>query len=237
VTVDGIDPGGEGPTPIELAAPLATGIVLGGARVLVPGQRAVSWLDDAKKFPRCPKGRTRSMPPRFIVAHTVHGVRGDLLPGVGRSGRATSYARYQSTTTRDVSWDYTIDTDGLIVAHNDPAARYTWQAGHANGYSLGIELVQEADGDLYAAQMPAFVALCEALATYFSIDRFVAARDGAPFLGLIPAITSKGGKVREVRGVCAHANLTNNRGPGDPGPHPLRALLAAGWQPAPWAQR
>jgi hypothetical protein len=209
----------------------AGGIVLAGRQVLVPGVECVSWLDDATRYPRAPKVyRHRKTPPQFIVAHAVVGNLGPLMPGAGPSGRGERYAKYQATTTRAVSWDGTVECGGRVVWHNDSADNATWQAGHANARSLGIELEQEPDGTQYAAQMPAFVALVEALCAHFGIPRHVSARNGAPCLAYVPQLSTAAG-VANLRGVVFHCNLTRNRGPGDPGPHAGEALLAAGFAP------
>lgn len=203
-------------------------IPLGGRLVDVPGVRSASWHDDPKRFPRAPKGYKRGAPPDLVVVHTVHGVRGDLVPGVGPAGRALRYARYQATTTRAVSWDYTLDTDGFLVAHNDPAARATWHAGAVNRRSVGIELVQEADGDLYQVQMAALVALCDALAAHFGIPRAIPVdAAGAPLRGVLARVGA---------GFVGHRNLTRARGAGDPGDHVWAALAAAGYARAAWAR-
>ena len=80
------------------------------------------------------------------------------------SSRAELLALYQSRTTRDVSWHFTIDTDGTVIQQADAALWMCWHAGHANGWSVGIELVQQpGSGDLYEVQIASLAAIVEAL--------------------------------------------------------------------------
>ena len=102
-------------------------IVLDGKKIETPGLETISWLDDPK-VPKTTDVSARTQWIRAIVLHTVHGKVGKLLPGVKSSTRAESYAKYQANTSRDVSWDYTIDTDGTIIVSNDPMKHFTWQA-------------------------------------------------------------------------------------------------------------
>lgn len=98
-------------------------LIIDGQRVETPGLETISWLDDPK-VPRVTDGRRRvPQATRAIVLHTVHGKLGGLSdkPSVP-STRAERYARYQASTSRDVSWHLTIDTDGTIVQSADVAA-------------------------------------------------------------------------------------------------------------------
>ena len=206
-------------------------IVLGGARVETPGLETVSWLDDPA-VPKATDGNPRRERIRAVVLHTVKGIRGKLLPGSKPSTRAEAYAKYQANTSRDVSWDYTIDTDGTIVVSNDPIERYTWQAGSVNPFTLGIEMVQEANGDLYADQMAVAVRFLDLLTRELSkrghpIQRAIPWKDGKPVEGVIARLRNE---PKTVAGIYGHRNQTDQRGPGDPGNYIFEALAAAGYQ-------
>jgi hypothetical protein len=210
-------------------------IVLNGEKVATPGLETVSWLDDPK-VPKTTDVNPRTQWLRAIVMHTVHGKTGKLLPGLSKpSTRAESYAKYQASTSRDVSWDYTIDTDGTIVASNDPVKFYTWQATSVNPFTLGIELVQEDNGDLYEGQIAVAVQFLDVLTRELAdrghpIQRQVPmTADGKPVKGIVKRIEDSS-QAKNFSGVVGHRNQTTNRGPGDPGDHIFNALQKAGYK-------
>lgn len=202
-------------------------LVIDGARIETPGLETISWLDD-HRVPRVTDGRRRvPQATRAIVLHTVHGKLGGLAETPSPpSDRAERYARYQASTTRDVSWHLTVDTDGTVVQSADVASWTCWHATSVNGWTIGIEMVQESDGTLYRPQLAAVVALCDVLCARLGIDRRVPARAGVPIVGVVPRLTGHDGP---WSGVFGHRNQTTNRGPGDPGSHVFLALMAAGY--------
>lgn len=205
-------------------------IIIAGERVST-ALESVSWVDNPREVPKATDGRARAKDAaKAIVLHTVHGKRGALKAGGKPSKRAESYARYQAATARDVSWHFTIDTDGTVVQSADPALWLCWHAGAVNGWTIGIELVQDADGTLYEATLASVVAMCELLCASLAIPRRlpVNAR-GKPAQGVIAALTGARGP---WGGVFGHRNQTHNRGPGDPGDQPFEALLRAGFEGA-----
>ena len=202
-------------------------LVIDGQRVETPGMETISWLDDPA-VPRVKDGRRRvPQSARAIVIHTVHGKLGPLSDGPSvPSARAERYARYQAGTAREVSWHLTVDTDGTIVQSADVAAWTCWHATSVNGWTIGIELVQESDGTVYRPQLAAVVALCDLLCARLGIERRVPARAGVPIVGVVPRLTGTDGP---WSGVFGHRNQTRQRGPGDPGSAVFLALLAAGY--------
>lgn len=213
-----------------------TGLVVAGRRVEVPGVAdLVTYLDDPHRAPRVTDGKPRDgSHVTGIVLHTSRGRRGTVRPGAFPSTRAELLALYQSRTTRAVSWHATVDTDGTTIQQADAALWMCWHAGHANGWSIGIELVQQPDtGDLWEVQIAACVAVVEALCVALSIPRRTpVTADGRPHAGLIHEHqeASEGGLQRPFAGVLGHRALTRNRGPGDPGDAIFEALLAAGFE-------
>ena len=202
-------------------------LVIDGQRIETPGMETISWLDDPA-VPRVKDGRRRvPQSARAVVLHTVHGKLGPLSDAASApSVRAERYARYQAGTAREVSWHITVDTDGTIVQSTDVAAWTCWHATSVNGWTVGVELVQEADGTVYRPQLAAVVALCDLLCARLGIERRVPARAGVPIVGVVSRLTGTDGP---WSGVFGHRNQTRNRGPGDPGSSVFLALLAAGY--------
>ena len=213
---------------------VSSGLTLNGRLVPVQGLEIVSYSTGA--VPRATDGRARTADKiSAVVIHTTRGVAGaQLRPGSRASVLAESLARYQATTARDVSWDFTVDSDGTVVQSNDPGTWYTWHAEHANGYSIGIEMVQQQDSpDLWQAQIDATVRLVTVLCEVFGIPKVTVVKaSGAPESGIVRdwQEADEGGRQLAFNGVAGHRNLTTNKGPGDPGDLPFRALLAAGFR-------
>lgn len=232
---------------------MTAGIVLDGRVVPVPGVDVHSYLDDPRipkatdgyKIRRRPCGPKRDAADgpwiRSIVLHTVHGKRGGTLrTGLGPpSQRDVWYAAYQARTPRDVSWDYTVDTDGSIAVSNDPLRNATWHAGGVNRLSIGIELVQESDGSLWVGQLDALVKLLDTVTRELRIQRQCPPPlQRGVFSRLHTVMTSPhlhetagtdpGGA--SIVGIYGHRNQTIQRGQGDPQDWPFERLLDAGYE-------
>lgn len=224
------------------AAGLSTptgGLVIDGKRVPVPGVAVCSWLDDPARAPRVTDGATRKVRPVAVVLHTSRGVVGKVREGSRPSTRAEVLARYQTRTERQVSWCLTIDTDGDVLQQCDASTWTSWHAGWTNRWSVGIELIQQADtGDLWRVQVDAAVRVVAALCDALAIPRRVpVGADGRPAMRGLATLRSKAGGGREEvwAGVFGHVHCApptggGARGPGDPGPAVFDALLAAGFE-------
>lgn len=205
-------------------------LIIAGKKVDVPGLKVLSWQDGIQWIKEVTDFSPRKKSVRLIICHTAKGVEGKLLPGVGpESSTAKALVRYQTNTDRDVSWDYTIDFDGTIYCQNDPAKKATWQAGNVNGISLGFELVQTEDGDVYEVQIEKAVLLIDALTALLGIQRQIAwdKAGNKPKVGVCSRLESGGA---DVVGIAGHRNQTKNRGAGDPGDHIYLALQKAGYE-------
>jgi len=106
----------------------------------IPQLNTKSWKDGISWLKYITDKSPRIKPVRSIIVHTHEGLKSALIQGVGApSSTAQALARYQVNTDREVSWDYTVDSDGSVLAQNDPAIDYSWQAGSINPVSLGIQ--------------------------------------------------------------------------------------------------
>lgn len=211
-------------------------LVFGGIAHEVEGLRSVSYLDNPALAPRITDFNKRTKRIRAIVVHTTSGGcgAGKVKPGnfPGDDKRGALLARYQTRTSRRVSWDYTIDRDGVVFCQNDPLELSAWHATAWNPISVGIELVQDPDGSLYEDQLDALVLLVDELTRRLRIQRQIAWVRDAPVLELLARADERGAKRgADMVGVFAHVHNTRDRGAGDPGPAPFRALKAAGYEP------
>lgn len=204
--------------------------------VELPGFETKCYVNDPE-VPKVLKGQARAAHyVRGVVIHTVTGQprQPAVLAGAHPSTRAEHFARYQARTKREVSWHYTVDTDGTIVQSADPARWMCWHAGGVNSWTVGVELCQGPEGALYEPQMGALVALVTHLCDGFGLPRRypVRAATGLPHGGVIPAIA----KPKAIWPGCfGHRNQTPDRGHGDPGDAPFLALARAGYVGVPFA--
>lgn len=226
--------------PAAVAAPPVAaeedGLVVDGKIVALPGVEVLSYLRHPALVPLVHDGRRRVEPVQSLVVHTVHGKHGDLVEAASApSTRAERYARYQATTPRSVSWHLTLDTDGTLLVSADLARWSCWHAPPTNGWSVGLELVQETSGRLYGPQLDVAVKVIATVCDLLHIPKRVPVdAHGDPQHLAIRAWQPRveGGRSERWAGVLAHRNVTTNRGVGDAGDAVMRRLLAAGFAPA-----
>lgn len=205
-------------------------LIVDGKKYEVDGLKTISWLDEPGKVKYVTDKNVRTKRVQGIVCHTTKGILGKINPGFGPS-KALSLVRYQVNTDRYVSWDYTVDMNGDVYCQNDPMKHFTWQAGDVNDITLGIEFVQEEDGDLFQGQIEKGIQLIDALTYILGIQRQIPwdhTRNECPH-GIVPRIEGPR-KARDFVGVFGHRHQTKNRGVGDPGDHIFNALASAGYE-------
>ena len=211
-------------------------IILNGKKFDIPGVKTTSWLDPeaaslgvkevSHKSPRNGKWI------RGIVAHTIHGTKGNLLPGLGpNTDIDVKQARYQVNTDREVSWDFTCDFNGEWLIQSDIFKEFTWQATSVNPHTFGFEMIQYDNGDLYQGQIGKVVEFIDFMTAKLGIQRQIPwdMKKNCPKVGVVNRIagTNHGA---DVVGVYGHRNQTTNRGPGDPGDWLFIALRDAGYE-------
>lgn len=206
-------------------------LVIANKQIDIPGLEIHSWLDAALPWIKeITDFSPRTLATRLIMGHTHKGIAGKVLPGSG-TGTSTAKAlvRYQTNTDRKVSWDYTCDNNGVIYCQNDPTKKASWQAGSVNGISLGFEMIQADNGDLYEVQIEKMVLLIDALTSLLGIQRQIPwdKKGNRPKKSVCPRLQAGG---RDVTGFAGHRNQTVDRGPGDPGDAIYLALQKAGYE-------
>lgn len=210
-------------------------IILNEQKIEIPGVKTISWKDPeaaSLKIKEATDKSPRKTWLRGIVCHTVHGKLGKLIPGDGpKTDKAIKYAKYQTSTDRDVSWDFTQDLNGDWVVQNDPLKFYTWQASAVNGYTCGFELVQLDNGDLYEGQIAKAVEFVDFLTAKLGIQRQIPwdMVNDKPLRSTVSRISGPNAG-KDVVAVYCHYHQTNNRGFGDPGPWLQEALKKAGYE-------
>lgn len=202
-------------------------IVLGGRKVDTPGVTTISWLDDPR-VPRTPHTNPRAYRIRAVVLHTTSGRPSGLAPGGKTPRDPFAWARDAADNARVVSWDATVNTDGTVTWQNDPLTGITWHATQVNPYTLGIEIAQGPNGEVYQAQMDATVRLLDVLTAELGIQRQIPWYQGAPDRRVLTRLRPEGGAGADVVGVYGHRNVTSEKS--DPGDQIFNALAAAGYE-------
>jgi len=179
------------------------------------------------KLPDIPKqGTSRRKAVAHVVLHTTGGYPDSKHPtpqrirseaAEPRHCHAVAVHAYWSKAERIGAAHLLVDADGAVYQIADLSTRAMYHCVGYNQVSIGVEVVQQSDSSLFAAQLVSVVVLCEWLALRFALPRSVA----MPYTG-----------VRDVDdgvGVLGHRDLSSNRGSGDPGDFVMGVLVDAGW--------
>jgi hypothetical protein len=214
------------------------GVVIDGVQTDVPGLRVASWFDDPRLRLRVgqPRAANDGRPRqtrwiRSIVLHTTKGIPGgkDLRPQVIRPGRgpagmhAEDVARWWASSELCSGAHLVCDFDGTWVCLADLATECAYHATTINDVSIGIEICQGAQAELYDGQLDAVVTMVDFLTARFGIQRQIP----DAYTGPIPRL-ERGGA--DCVGVFGHRDQTGNRGRGDPGDAIMARLAAAGYE-------
>lgn len=121
--------------------------VPGVAEVLSPGEKP--WVRmESKDY------RKRTGAIQMITIHTTQGIDPvKVVPGKGPDGRDKKTADYWSTNGEAGGTPLIVDTDGSIANLIDLVKYEAFHATKVNPYSVGIEMVQMADGTVYQATL------------------------------------------------------------------------------------
>lgn len=210
------------------------GLVISGTAVAVPGLTIQSWLDDPSL--RLKKGEDMRVRKtawvRSIILHTTKGIPGGsdkrpqkIIPGCGpHIDAGQRVARYWSKDGRNAGAHIVVDFDGVVTCCADLASEATYHAGNVNDVSIGIEIYQGSDAELYEYQLEKVVTLVDFLTKHFQIQR----QYHWPYLKRpIKGFEETGGA--GFLGVFGHRDCSDNRGLGDPGDAVFEFLRQAGY--------
>ncbi len=172
------------------------------------------------------QGTSRRKPVAHVVLHTTGGYPDSKHPTPQRIRperaevkhcQARNVHAYWSKMERIGAAHILIDADGSVYQIADLSTRAMYHCGGYNKVSIGVEVVQQGDSSLFAAQLVSVVTLCSWLADTFKLPRSVV----MPYTGVRDVVDGVG--------VLGHRDLSSNRGSGDPGDFVMEALVDAGW--------
>jgi hypothetical protein len=198
----------------------------------VPGLRCTSFGEEPSLALTSEDFRARRRAPSCIVLHTTKGIPGgsdhrpqDIRPGLGAPvGAGERTSRLWASDGRSAAAHLTVDFDGHVYQHADLLTVAAFHAGPVNEVSVGIEIYQGRDAELYEGQLYAVVALVDWITMRLGIQRQMPdVYRGTPIARL-----ERG--ARDFVGVMGHRDCSGNRGAGDPGDAIFVALAAAGYE-------
>lgn len=217
------------------------GLIIRGREVPVPGVKVVNYKDDPKLALRVGRadgnndGKKRTGPVSLVVVHTTKGIPGgsdkrpqDIRPGFGPDTDANEkMLRYWSMDPTPSGTQLGIDHDGVVACFADLADVCAYHAGNSevNMRSIGIELFQGSNAELYQGQLDVCVKVIDVITAEFGIQRqipdFYRNRP-------VPRLDDGGGK--DLVGVVGHRDVSDNRGKGDPGDAIMETLAKNGYE-------
>jgi hypothetical protein len=220
---------------------VGTGVVINGVPELVPGLRVNNWLD--KPGLRLGPGDFRPRKTKWIrqiVLHTTKGIPGgnDERKQVFHDGlgpfmdAALACTRWWTKSPEAAGAHLVVDHDGQISCCCDLQLEAAHHARHANQTSIGIEIFQGRDAEMYLGQLDVVVRLVDFLTRRFQIQRQIPHQ----YIGPVHRLESPD-EIADVVGILGHRDLTKARGPGDPGNKIFNLLGMAGYEPMDFDQR
>lgn len=204
-----------------------SGLIIDGVEEHVPGIESFSWLDDAKLRLTAGDGRARRTTwVRSIVLHTTRGDEPQRVrPWRGPQGLARRTVAAWGNDSRHAGAHLIVDGDGSVWCLADLLRDVTYHATSMNEVSIGIELAQTADLEIYQPQIDATVRLLDWLTLRLGIQR----QYQSPYLGEAKPVQRLAFGGMSCVGIFGHRDQTTARGPGDPGDAIFTALGTAGY--------
>jgi hypothetical protein len=221
---------------------VGSGVIINGVPELVPGLQITNWLDNSVL--RLREGEDvkprRTSWIRQVVLHTTKGIPGGddqrkqvFKDGFGPFANAgEGCTRWWSKSPEAAGAHLIVDHDGQVYCCADLATEAAQHARHANQTSVGVEIYQGKDAEMYLGQLDRVVRLVDFLTRRFRIQRQIPHK----YIGAVHRLESST-EIDDVVGVFGHRDLTKSRGFGDPGDKIINMLGMAGYEPMDFDQR
>lgn len=215
--------------------------IIDGQKVAAPKDLVVTNYQDDKRL-RLRIGqlgggndgaRRRTRWIRSIVLHTTKGIPGGpdqrpqkIIPRLGPDrGKEFDVAKFWATSTKSAGAALVVDSDGSVGQLHDLVTEAAYHTGNAvNDLSIGIEIYQGSDAELYLGQLDKTADLVDFLTATFGIQRQIPHK----YLGPIDRLDHGGGA--DCVGVFGHRDITDRRGAGDPGDAIMDVLAVRGYE-------
>jgi hypothetical protein len=139
------------------------------------------------------------------------------------STRARGLINMWSTDGKYSGAHFLVDHDGTIYNFADVTNEMAYHATTVNAHSVGIEMYQGKDAELYTEQLESTADLIDALTAHLRIQRQMPDR----YRGELSRLAIGG---KDCVGVFGHRDQTDNRGAGDPGRAIFDTLTRRGYE-------
>lgn len=210
-----------------------SGVIVNGVKYDIEGLVCRSWYDDPKLRLKMGEDGTRRATQwvRGIVLHTTRGIPGgsdrrpqQIRPGYGPNrNTAQNVNHWWSTNYQSAGAHIVVDFDGTVSCLADLQAEITYHATSVNQFTIGIEIAQGSEAELWQGQLHSVVRLVDWLTLHFGIQRQIPDF----YRGAVSRLRSGG---QDVVGVYGHRDQTFNRGIGDPGDAVFEYLDRGGYE-------
>lgn len=217
------------------------GLIVGGKEILVPGVNIRNFKDEPSLALRVGRpdgnndGKMRTAPVSLIVLHTTKGIPGGsdkreqvIKPGLGPDTKALDRTiTYWSTDPTPSGAHMGVDHNGSVACFADLQTVCAYHAGQSevNNRSIGIEIYQGSNAEIYEGQLDVVRKIVDALTQIFGIQRQIPLDyRNKP----IPRLSELGG--RDLFGVVGHRDVSDQRGKGDPGDAVMAVLANNGYE-------
>jgi hypothetical protein len=209
------------------------GLIIAGVDREVEGLIVRNWFDEPKLRLKSEDMVLRPLTwIRAIVLHTSKGIPGGkdkrpqkILEGFGPdTNRDVRMAQMWAEDDRHAGAHLVCDHDGTFGCLADLVHEAPFHAGRVNKHTIGIEMYQGGDAELYKGQLENVVKMVDFLTRCFGIQRQI----HMPYLNR--PLTRLKANGEGVVGVYGHRDCSNRRGRGDPGDSIMEMLVAAGYE-------
>lgn len=216
------------------------GLIIDGKEIDVPEVSIRNFKKEPKLALRVGRsdgandGGVRTLPVSLVVLHTTKGIPGGkdlreqvIKPGLGPNTQAEDRtATFWSTDPTPSGAHIVVDHDGTAACLADLSTVCAYHAGQfeVNNRSIGIEIFQGSDAELYAGQLDAVRKIVDVITEHFGIQRQIpSSYNNSPIHRLVI-----GG--RDLIGVVGHRDVSDQRGKGDPGDAIMATLATNGYE-------
>jgi hypothetical protein len=210
----------------------ASGLIIAGRKVLVPGLTIINSTDAA--WCQLRPGDYRMRQTRWVRGVVAHSTGGNwpmpIVDAPGPGGECERYADIWATDPAHSAAHLVVDSRGTVACLADLQYVCAYHATSVNDVAIGIELAQMRDNTMHRATIDAGARLirgiCDAMGIPFQVC-------STPYANRPIDRLVRGGA--DCVGIYGHRDQSDQRGRGDPGDAIYEALLALGAEPLDYA--
>lgn len=203
-------------------------LIVDGGTVDIAGLNVKSWLDVADM--RVLREDARPRRTRWIRSIILHTTQGDepqvVRAGRGPTGLAARTVSAWGNDSRHAGAHLIVDGDGTVWCLADLVRDATYHATSLNEVSVGIELAQTRQLEVWQSQLDALLVLLDELTRRLGIQRQV----HAPYRGSDHPVARLAAGGADCIGIFGHRDQSEDRGRGDPGDAVFTQLRQAGYE-------